>query len=247
MWTYLLILFSALIFVAVYVNRARFLHKKKNTPVEAPEEKDVDDEIDEIKAQISEKNTKKDMEKAEALCVKGEERLKAGKEEEAIKFFVQALAIDELHIETLNKLAMLYMKKQMFSSAAALFKNLGKLTGEPLHYSHLGLACYQEQRFEEAKDAYQKAVELDPSRPQRYASLAQVYRSLAQFQNAIISLNKAIEIDAENLDYIFLLGEVQAENGNKKEALGIFNKLKGLTPDNQEVLDAIKLLSSDSN
>lgn len=247
MWTYLLILFSFLVLVGVYVRRAHLVRKKRLASEEGPEEKRVDEEIEEITSKNTEKVTEKDMEKVAALCAKGEEKLKGGKEDEAIKFFVQALAIDELHLETQNKLAMLYMKKQMYSSASALFRSLGKLTGDALHYSHLGLALFQDQDFEGAREAYQKALDVDPSRPQRYVSLAQVYRALGQLQNAVIALNKAVEIEDANLDYIFLLGELQAELGNKKEALEIFNRLKAADPESKEIKDAIKSLRSDSN
>ncbi|MBT4917536.1 hypothetical protein HON58_03800, partial [Candidatus Peregrinibacteria bacterium] len=86
MWTYLVILFSSLLLAGVFVRRAHLLHKKANTTAESPGEKCVDDEIEEITSQITEKKTKKDMNKVEELCKKGEERLKAGKEDDAIKF-----------------------------------------------------------------------------------------------------------------------------------------------------------------
>ena len=126
-----------------------------------------------------------------------------------------------MHQETQNKLAMLYMQKQMFSAAAALFKSLGDVTGEAVHYSHQGLALFQQNLFEEARDAYQKAVDLDPARPNRFVSLAQVYRSMGQLSNAVVALNKAIEIDNENVEYLFLLVDIQSELENYEEALAV--------------------------
>ncbi|MFH1534281.1 MAG: tetratricopeptide repeat protein [Nitrospirota bacterium] len=238
MWTYLAILFSLLLLTAVFVRRV-FLYLKKNGPQEvfAKEEKE---EVMEKAKNLSMSET----EDVEELAKKAESALKVGKEEEAIKYFVQALAIDALHLETQHKLAMLYMKKEMFGAAAALFKSLGDLTGEAVHYSHQGLALYQQNLFEEAKVAYQKAVDLDPSRPERFVSLAQVYRSLGQLNNAIVALNKAIEIEEESLDFLFLLIDLQAELGNFNEALEMVGKVLELDPKNEEAISYIKTLKA---
>mgnify|MGYP001221672531 CR=1 FL=1 len=241
MWTYLAIFFSLVVLSGVFIRKAFVLYKMKNAPV-VEIEKALEKEISELEEAANEKITKSDQEKVEEFYQKGVEKLNIGKEDEAIKFFVQALAIHDMHIETQNKLAMLYMKKQMYSSAAVLFKSLGALTGEAVHYSHLGLALFQDNLLEEAKEAYQKAVEVDPERPQRFASLSQVYRALGQFQNAIIALNKAIELDQENMDFLFLLGEIQAENGNKEEAMEIFKRLREIDANNEEIKAAIKKL-----
>lgn len=156
-----------------------------------------------------EKISKEDRATVLALCNRGEALIGAGKDDEAIKCFVQALAINNEHGETLNKLAMLYLQKQMFSAAAALFKQLGELTQDAVHFSHLGLALYQQSDFEGAKEAYQKAVDLDDSRPQRFISLAHVYRSLGQPYNAMIAISKAVELDPENKEFKDLMEEIK--------------------------------------
>jgi len=225
MWTYLTILFSLLILVAVFGRRIYLYAKRqgalKKTGVNEASEKVVaeDEEIREDAKKLSKSDEKEVVE----LCKSAQSALRVGKEDEAIKFFVQALALDELHVETQHKLAMLYMKKKMFSAASALFKSLGDITGEAVHYSHQGLALF-------------------PFRPQRFVSLAQVYRSLGQLNHAVVALNKALEIEAENLDFLFLLIDVQAELGNYNEALEIVGKVLEIDPKNEEAKSYIKTL-----
>ncbi len=244
MWTYLAILLSLLVLVSVFGRRiclyARRRSDLKKTDVDKVNEKAIagDEEVKKDTKKLS----KSDETEVGELCKSAQSALRVGKEDEAIKLFVQALAIDELHVETQLKLAMLYMKKKMFSAAAALFKSLGDITGEAVHYSHQGLVLFQQNLFEEAKDAYQKAVDLDPSRPQRFVSLAQVYRSLGRLNNAVVALNKALEIEAENLDFLFLLIDVQAELGNYDEALEIVGKVLEIEPKNEEAKSYVKTL-----
>ncbi len=206
MWTYLVIFFSLIVVVWVFARKA-YLFCKGNEVVEEKAVCETEDEVE--KSQLS----SKDEDEIKNLCRKAEANLKAGKEEEAIKYFVQALAVDGSHLDTQQKLAMLYLQKQMYVAASALFENLGHLTSDPVHYSHLGLSLFQQNLFEEAKAAYQKAVDLDPSRPARYVSLAQVYKALSQPQNAIIAVNKALELDEDNEDYVLFLKEIEEELG----------------------------------
>lgn len=177
---------------------------------------------DEIEAK---KLKKSELQEIEELCEKANIKIGVGNEDEGVKLLVQALAIDENHLPAQQKLAMLYMQKEMFAAAAALFERMAKLTDDAIHYSHLGLALFNQQDFEGAKVAYQKAVDLDPSRPQRFVSLGQVYRALGQHQNAIVAITKAVDME-ENEDFLRLLAEIYMEAGDDAGAKAALNRIK---------------------
>lgn len=228
---------SISVFIGVFAYRAYALNVKKNTP--PPEKKSL---IDEETSDLDENKKLSKQEKIDvfALCDKADIKLKVGEEDEAIKLLVQAMAIDPANTTAQQKLAMLYMQKQMYSAAAALFKQLGEITNEAVHYSNLGLALYQQQEFEAAKEAYQRAVVLDPSRPQRFVSLAQVYRSLDQSSNALVAANKASEMDPENIDFLFLIADLQMDSKNYEESLNALKKILELDPANSEAKTYIR-------
>jgi len=234
MWTYLAILLSISVVLGVFIRRVvLYLKGDDEQEVEKKEEEKQDKGNETVVS-------KKEKKKARAFYEKGEALLKAGKEDEAIKLFVQALSADKDNIEAQQKLAMLYLQKEMYGAATALFKRLCELTDEAVHYSHLGLALYQQNELDEAKEAYQKAVDLDDSRPQRFISLAQVYRALKQYQGAIIALNKAIEKDPENVEFLLLLGDIFEEMEDLKNFEETFEKLLKLDPENKEVKNRLK-------
>ena len=235
MWTYLVILLSISIVFFVFLRRLIFYYrggtKEKSIKIS------VDDKTEEKeKPSIS----KKYNERAEALCKRGLNLLKAGNDDEAIKCFVQALALNELHDETQHRLAVLYLKKQMYGAAAALFKRLIESSENPVYYSHLGLALYKQSSFEEAKNAYQRAVELDPQRAPRFVSLAQVYKALGQFEHSVIALNKALEIEKDNIDFLLLLASIQVELKNYQEARDVLEKILEITPKNMDAIAMLK-------
>lgn len=239
MWTYLIIFISALVLLLVFVRRFVLFLRKITNDKDSQNMAKEDGENKEVQTDIKPEKKGKNSE-VEALCKRGEVLLQAGKDDDAIKCFVQALALDNLHLETQHKLAMLYLQKQLFGAASALFKQLADLTQDPVHYSHLGLALYQQNDFKEAKEAYQKAITLDSTRPQRFVSLSQVYRSLGEVHNAIVALNKAIEMDENNTDFLILLATLQMELGNAVEAKEILNKILIVDPKNKEAKTLLK-------
>lgn len=208
--------------MAVFVHRVVGNRRKivdQKAQAEAKEAMAAEESEEEKKIRLS----REEKDQVETLCKRGEALINSGKDEEAIKCFVQALSINSQHQETNQRLALLYLQKQMYSAAAALFQQLAQQTNDPMHYSHWGLALYQQSDFENAKTAYQTAVDLDPSRPQRFISLSQVYKALGQLANAIIATNKALEIDDKNIEFLYQLADLQAEAGNylaAKETIG---------------------------
>lgn len=226
MLTYLAILFASLLLLSVFGRRAYLFNKKVETTKPEKEEEE----------KLSEKEvTKREKGRANALCARAGELIEKGKEEEAIKMFVQALALDENHLDTNHKLAMLYLKKQMYGSASALFKRLCSLTNDALHYSHLGLSLYHQSLLEEAKGAYQKSVELDPERAKRFISLAQVYRRLGELQNAIIAVNKALELESKNIDFLYLMADLHLEDKNIDSGSLVLAQVEELDPNGKIV------------
>lgn len=245
MWTYFILFLSITALIAVFVRRVILLNLKKKALAE--EEGTVPEPEEESKEEDSlEKISKANQLKIANFLTEADDLLKKGDEEEAVKALIQALAIDENHLETLQKLAMLYLQKQMLGAASALFKQLAELTEDPIHYSHLGLTLYQQSSLEESRDAYQKAVELDASRPQRFVSLAQVYRSLDQHHNALMALNKAIELDNDNLEFLLLLAAIYADLEKNEDAELTLKNILEKDPAHQDALDLLKRLSKKS-
>lgn len=243
MWTYLTIFFSLALFLGVFIRKAILLYRKKGddeAAVKAQEEKDLKESENVEEKPKKVKLGREEKGQVEGLYTRGETFLKAGKDEDAIKCFVQALAINPDHLETQQRLAMLYLQKQMYGAAAALFQKLADLTEDAVHYSHWGLALYQQSSFDQAKKAYQKAIMLDCSRPQRFVSLAQVYRSLGQGYHALIALNKALELDDKKVDFLYLIADLHLELGNLDMAEDMLRRIFELEPKNQEAKALMK-------
>ncbi|MFC1615718.1 tetratricopeptide repeat protein [Patescibacteria group bacterium] len=249
MWTYLTIFASIFALLIVFTRRAVLVYRGKKILASTGDRLE-DADLDKMSKEKKKKLSRDQKSQVEDLRDKAERMIKVGKEEEAIKHFIQALAVNESDEETLHKLGMLYMKKKMFSPASALFKQLITINEDALHYSHLGLSFYHLQDFEGARHAYQKAVELDEKRPQRFVSLCQVYRSLDYPHAAIIALNKAVELEKENLDLKVLLADLMLDIKELFKAETILKELFDLDPDNpgaKAVFEDLKKIRREKN
>lgn len=226
-------LLGALTIVAVFARKIYILTRK---PVEKIKN------MEEIKEEKEEDVSGTDARRAEALCEKGKVLAQRGDEDEAIKNFVQSMALDPANVETKQELAKLYINKQMFAAASALLKDLADATNDPVHHSLLGFSLFQQNEFDSAIEAYQKAVDLDSGRPQRFISLCQVYRSSGKATSAIIALNKALELEPGNVESLFLMSDLQIETENLGGAFEALTKILQIDPENAEARSLLKKL-----
>ena len=95
--------------------------------------------------------------------------------------------------------------------AAWCWNNLGNV------YADLG-------RYDEAVEAYKKAVELDPDDAYPWNGLGEVYRHLGRYDEAIKAYQKAIELDANYAYPWNNLGNVHAALGRYDEAIKAYQK-----------------------
>ena len=87
---------------------------------------------------------------------------------------------------------------------------------------------------------------MDDTRPQRFASLSAVYRSLGDIQNAIIALNKGVALDQENIDFLLLLADLLMEQENFDDAGRAINQVLELDPDTLSDISAGGVSSPDA-
>ena len=70
------------------------------------------------------------------------------------------------------------------------------------------------QRFQEAADAYEKAIRLDPKNPAYHADSAIAYESLGRLDKAIAEAETSVRLDPQNPLNFFNLGQYYLERGD---------------------------------
>ena len=110
----------------------------------------------------------------------------------------------------------------------------------PVKYNRqldLGNKYLTEQDYEQAKVAYEQAIEIDPMGVEAYAGLADVYIAQGEYENALNTLKTGIELTADEglaikiVDVYLSLAEVYASQGDEQRAIEVLTEGYELTGD----------------
>ncbi len=146
--------------------------------------------------------------------------------DEAEKLYIQVLSLDDAHLDTNMRLGLIYLKKQLSKKAEAIFRKVLVFTPhDPLALSNLAYSLYLQRSYEEAKDVYLQAIELDRGRAQRYINLAQVYRELEDYESAVQTIHKAFTLEPQHNGYRLILAELYNDMGNTASARTIVQNI----------------------
>lgn len=111
------------------------------------------------------------------------------------------------------------------------------------HYFTLANQAFSEQKYRDAIENYEKALELNPNLVQAYRFLGESYkavfspgvdteRNMERAEEALEALRKAYEISPENEDIIHSLADMYDKLRNFEEAEKLFLKILEMNPTN---------------
>ena len=85
--------------------------------------------------------------------------------------------------------------------------------------------------FQQAVEAYEKAVELEPGLTPAWANLGRACAELGDYQRAAAALHKAVELEPALTPAWANLGRAYGELGNHEQAIEIYRKVLSLSDD----------------
>jgi Tfp pilus assembly protein PilF len=91
-------------------------------------------------------------------------------------------------------------------------------------YIHAGERLYDERRYSEAKEAYKRAIDLDPENAWAHFALAHIYLRLGCEQKAVIANRQAIILEPGEMKYRDGLGWVLLQMGRYSEAAEVYEE-----------------------
>lgn len=98
-------------------------------------------------------------------------------------------------------------------------------------YKGLGVALYEQGKYEEAIAADRKAIGLKPDDAETYNNLGNALRQQGKYEEAIAALRKAIELKPDLAEAFSNLGSALGKQGKLDEAKAAFRKAIELKPD----------------
>jgi tetratricopeptide (TPR) repeat protein len=178
---------------------------------------------------------------------KAELEFKKGRIGDAEKLYIKAIAMDPSSLAAYSKLGLIYLNQEQFGKAELIYRKLIiAVSDDPVYFSNLGLSIFHQEKYAEAKEFYEKAIELDPGRAGRFYSLARINHLLDDMEQAFTNIEKALNLDPDNLDYGLTLANWQIEKNMHKEAKDLLEIIIQHWPDNQEARQMLKQITPEN-
>ncbi|MFT7183834.1 MAG: tetratricopeptide (TPR) repeat protein [Oceanicoccus sp.] len=159
---------------------------------------------------------------------------------EAEALLLAVLEQEAGHLEAHQKLGMLYMNQADFPNAELYFNKLINLKKDPVYFSNLGAALYQQQRLVEAAEAYENAIAMDNKRGNRLQSLAQVYHELDDHEKALKYFELAERRKPKDMTLKLILADYYENLERAEESAEMLKRVLDSDPYNEDVKARLK-------
>ncbi|MBI2894474.1 MAG: HEAT repeat domain-containing protein [Deltaproteobacteria bacterium] len=173
----------------------------------------------------------------------GEAYLKLRRLADAERALRRVVSLAPGDIESFLSLERVLVQKGDLAGAVEVLKRLAELEPRRAREFYQRIASYALQiyRDDEAVEFASRAVDLNPSDAQAHARLAQLYRSRQDYEHAIASYRRAIEIDDRLFSSYFELAEIHLMRGATREADLLYRAVIRGAPDDEMVTRAARL------
>jgi tetratricopeptide (TPR) repeat protein len=87
-------------------------------------------------------------------------------------------------------------------------------------------------------NCYDAITQQDPACPEAWYRKAIALRQLWKYEDALIALNKSIQLDRDNYDYWTMRGDILLEQSNPKEAADAFSEAARIDPSSVDAVES---------
>ncbi|MGH8496468.1 MAG: tetratricopeptide repeat-containing sulfotransferase family protein [Gammaproteobacteria bacterium] len=181
-----------------------------------------------------------------ALCASGSELHAAGRYEEAIALFRQAIALDPRLAEAHDRLGRSLNNLRRLDEATAAFREAVRLEPDSAEaHNHLGHVLRAQGALEEAATSFSEALRIDPGSTPAHHNLGIVHMALGDPGRAIECFERAVRLDVRDARGHLLLGMAWPALGKLDKAEAGYRAALALEPGNAEARLKLGLLLSE--
>ena len=153
----------------------------------------------------------------------------------ALNAYQKALVLSPTTAEPHYNMGLVYLKQGNLPRAAEAFKRAITINAEwEDAYTGLGEVYLKQGDFRQAARAYKQAVRFNPNgNPGAFLGLGKVYAKQGRLDDAIIAIEKTIEIQIDNTEAHYQLAQIYIKLGEKKKAataMAFFKVLRQTDP-----------------
>ena len=183
----------------------------------------------------------------EAWLAKGRVLTQLDREQDALTALDKALQIRPQSYLALQAKGTVYLDRDL-TEAIVFYERAIEINSNyaPL-WRDLGAALYQQNNYERSAAALTKATSQAPYSIEAWELLATVWQASGQDSQALSVLNKAIDLNPQDVSLQIQKASVYTSNARYDEACQIYRQSRAIAPDSTEILDSMKRLGCRMN
>jgi tetratricopeptide (TPR) repeat protein len=182
---------------------------------------------------------------AVALHELGIRHMQAGRHLDAQLCCEQALAIDPLHIDSLQLMGLLCLQAKQYDHAIEWIARANRQDPKAQHLISLGIALTQQGLHGEAFKAFDEAIRIMPGDVEIWLHHGNALANLQRPADAVTSYQHVLRLDPQHMDASFRCGLLLRDLKRFEEALSHIDLCDRLLPNNCAVLEQRGLLLHD--
>jgi tetratricopeptide (TPR) repeat protein len=164
-------------------------------------------------------------------ALRGEQHYKAGRYNEAIEAFKEAVRLRPNFAKAYNNLGSAYNSIGKYDEAIAALKQAIRLNPNiGLAYNNLGFAYMKKGKRDESVRLFKKAILLNPNLPDSYQNLGGAYIAIGKYDQAIAVLSKALRLNPDLTLAHQFIGFAYVRKGDLERAFIEYRWLKKRAP-----------------
>ena len=159
--------------------------------------------------------------------------------------YADVIRLDSGNVEAASSLAEIRFEDRKYGDAAALYGRVtstGKAIDKSI-WANYGYALLETKRIDEAKRAFQRAVDLGEKSPRVMTSLARIYKEQGNVEKAETILSEMVKKDPRNHLAYYWLGQIASDRNQPGVAEDYFKKAQMLSPANPDYCEALARMS----
>ena len=170
-----------------------------------------------------------------ALCDKGLALHRAGRGQEALRLFEQALKAEpNFHLAHFYRAFVLRDLRRPDEALASIDKAISLQSDHVDAWNMRSAVLWELKRLDEALASIDKVVALNPGAPQGWSNRCAVLHRMKQLDEALVSADRAVQLDASHADAWKNRAIVLKDSKRLVEALASIDKALSLQPGNAD-------------
>lgn len=162
---------------------------------------------------------------------------KQSNDEDALHWFLRALAADANLPDTYNNLGMISLRRQNLEDASSYFeKSVERDPNNVTYLGNLAVATSQQKNYDVAERALARILALRPRHLEALISLANLYFQQKKYEQAKRYFEKVLAIDKAHPEAVLTLAEIHEKTGDLKVSLTYCNYALSLARSNQSLV-----------